>query len=81
MKYWFLKIHIQNGEYEHDSIGLHQTKGEKEFDAEDYVSEFYPNKAWDSDGVHYFNGGEIACSVYELKEITKQEYNTLKKFI
>lgn len=83
MKYWFLKIHIQNGEYEYYSSSLHQTKGKKDFDAEAYVSDFYANADEDNpnDGVYYFNGGEVACCVKDIQEITKKEYDILHRFI
>lgn len=78
MKYWFLNIEIRNGEYEYNSLSLHTGK----FNAEEYVKGFYNDDGEESDnGEYYFNGGEVACSIKKLKEITKKEYDVLRKFI
>ena len=78
-KYWLLKIEITCGEYEFISTGLH----EGDFDAEEYVKNFYDglDEGDEGCGTYYFNGGEIACSVYSLDELTKKEFNILRKFI
>lgn len=83
MKYWFLNIAIQDGEHEHNSLSVHITKGNKEFDAEDYLNDFYGNSEdTERDGDwFYYQGGSIACNLERLEEITKAEYEVLKKFI
>jgi hypothetical protein len=83
MKYWFLNIHIQDGEHEHNSLSVHVTKGNEKFDVDDYLKDFYGNKEdTEVDGdIYYYQGGSIACSLESLQEITKKEYTVLKKFI
>lgn len=80
-RYWYLNIEIRNGEYEHNSKSVHMTKGKSEFDTDDYLKNFYGDDG-DKDGdCYYFNGGEIACSISDFQEITKEEYDVLRKFI
>jgi len=83
MRYWVLKTGIQNGEYEYNSLSLQQTKGKEEFDAEAYVKDFYADGGEETygKGTYYFNGGEVACWVEGLKEITKKEYDVLYKVL
>jgi len=82
MRYWFLKLKIQHGEYEFYSASLHKTNKEK-FDAEAYARDFYgdPDDPDNTDGTYYCNGGELAVQVYTFEEIKKAEYNTLGKFM
>ena len=78
MKYWFLDLKIQCGEYEFDSKSVH--KG-KTFDGEEYAKGFYSDECEDVDGTYFFNGGEIAVEVNRCEEITKMQYNVLKEFV
>ena len=80
IRYWYLDIEIREGESEHHSKGVHECKGV--FNAENYVSDFYadaegkddPDSDW-----YMFQGGCIACRVYDLKEITKKKYDILSE--
>ena len=83
MRYWFLKIGIRNGEYEYSSCSVHKTPKKEEFDAEDYAQDFYGGGSEETygKGTYYFNGGEVAVEVGNLKEITLKEYNVLNKFV
>ena len=84
MRYWYLELHIQCGEYEFYSKGVHRTEGKEKFDAEAYAADFYGNADEDNDpdsGTYYFNCGEVAVCVNEIKEIKKPVYDTLRKYI
>ena len=84
MRYWFLTLHIQCGEYEFFSESVHKTEWNDMFDAEAYASGFYGNADPENDpdsGNYYFNNGEVCVSVYTLKEISKPVYNVLWKFL
>jgi hypothetical protein len=64
-----------------NSKSIHYTQRGK-FNAEKYVSTFYDDKGGEKQGIDYlFNGGEIACRVNELREMTQEEYDILSKFI
>lgn len=82
-KFIFLTVKIQNGEYEYYSSSLHkigESKDKNQF-AEKHAKTFYSNFSHEDDGTYYFNAGEVATQLYEVKEITENEYNVLSKFI
>jgi hypothetical protein len=90
-KFIFLSMQIRNGEYEHSSESVHEIpacKTIRKF-GQEYAKDFYgtPPKAFqyndkiDPDDWWYFNGGEIAARVRRIEEITKEEYDVLKRFI
>jgi len=79
MKYWFMRTLIRNGERTYNSLSLHK---QKEFDANNYISDFYGGGGEELDeGVYEFNCGSLIVSVGDCREITKEEYETLKRFI
>ena len=84
MRYWYLELHIQCGEYEFYSKSVKKTPRKEEFDAEEYASDFYgnadPNNDPDS-GTYYFNCGEVAVCVNALREITPKEAKVLEKYL
>jgi hypothetical protein len=82
-KYVFLRLKVQNGEYEYSNDSVHQLPEElkpEEF-ADLYASEFYAGKSEKVDDYYYFNGGEVAVKVREITEITEKEYGILNKYI
>jgi hypothetical protein len=84
MRYWFLRMHIQNGEYEHSSLSLHKTEGEEKFDEDAYAKDFYGDGDGEDtygNGTYYFNDGCIACYPSILQEITAREYEVLDKYL
>jgi len=85
MKYWYLNLHIQVGEYEFYSKSVHKTKDNEDFDAEEYAKDFYGGNDDPDDenytGTYYFNGGEVAVQVYDCHSITKKAYDTLRNFL
>ena len=82
MRYWFLNIEIIQGEYTNNSISV-QTTQKEDFDAEAYCAEFYACAEGKDEGSDYysFDCGNIACRVYDIKEVKKADYDVLKKFI
>lgn len=83
MRYWYLDIKIINGEYEFHSRSTQKTKAQEEFDGEAYVADFYGFAEGKDEGSDYysFNCGNIACQVYSLQEISKEEYRILNKYL
>lgn len=81
-RYWFIKLQITIGEYETYSNSIHMTEDGQKFNAEEYAMNEYDGlDDGDTDGTYYFNGGEVACSVYGLEEITKKEYDIMEKYL
>ncbi len=82
-KYIFLILEIRNGEYEYESLTIHEIDSRKNSDefAEKYASNFYGSKGKKEDYGYYFNNGEVAVEVKYVKEATKAEYEVLKKFL
>jgi len=82
MRYWFVKLEIQSGEYSVTTSSAHSTRGTEEFDAEDYAKNYW-NEGEDTynDGTYYFDCGCVACKVYDCFEITKQEHKVLVKYL
>ena len=81
MRYWFVAIETRCGEYEFMTKVAIAERSNKDFDAEEYARGFYGGEMYEDDARYYFNGGEIACCVYDCKEITKEEFSVLRKFI
>jgi len=84
MRYWYLKLHIQCGEYEFYSKSVHKTEGKEKFDSEAYAADFYGGADENNDpdsGVYYFNCGEVAVMVDDCKEIKKPAYDILRKYL
>lgn len=89
MKYIFLEMKIRNGEYEYSSQSVHELPARKSTEkfGRDYAKDFYGGKPFqyndkiDPDGEWYFNGGEVAVRCKEVQEITKEEYEVLKKYL
>ena len=83
MKRIFLNLKIQNGEYEYNSKSVHTVNEGviNENFAQSYASIFYDKPAHRDGDVHYFHGGEVAVKVYEVKDISEEEFNVLSKFL
>lgn len=78
MKYWFLRLEIRNGEYEYNSVSVHQAE---QFDCEACAANFYCEAGVKDGDIYYFHGGCVAVKVIRCEEITKKEYETLSRFI
>lgn len=83
LKYIYVELKIQNGEYEYYSKSVQQIPVEMDVDdfADNHARDFYGRFSYSDGDTHYFNGGEVAVRGYNAKEITKAEYKTLQKFI
>lgn len=88
MRYLFLDLKVRNGEYEYSCTSVHQLeKGmhARAF-AERYAKTFYGDGDYEGEetfgkGVYYFNGCEVAVSVYNYKVISEEHYEVLKQYI
>jgi len=82
MKYWYLELSIQNGEYEHSSLSVHKTRaGAPDFDAEAYANDFYAEGEDLGNGHYSFDCGCVIVYVNQCREIDKSEYKVLSLFI
>ena len=82
MRYWFLKMEIQSGDYTVDTSSVHKTPKQEEFDGNAYAQDFWNDgEETYGDGIYYFDCGCIACSVIRLTEITKKEYDIMRKHL
>jgi hypothetical protein len=89
-KYIFIDLLVRHGEYEFNCQSVHEvgSKADKDKWATRYAKNFYntsgDNKpdVFDNDpGTFYFNCMDVAVQVDDYKEITKEEYNILKRFL
>ena len=83
MIYVLLNIHVQNGEYEHNHLSLHELPEDTQLDewAENYAKEFYGSEADEDNGTYYFYGGEIASRVEDYKTLPPEDYKILKRYL
>lgn len=88
-KFVFLQIGVRTGEYEFDSKSLHEVNHRTNITkfSQKYAKGFYSGKPFqynsppDPDGEWYFNAGEVCAWVDKVEEISKEEYDVMKKFI
>lgn len=84
MKYYYLEIFERNGNYEYHHKHVHTSdefedgQTPEEF-AEDRAKNFYTEG--DPEGDYYWHYGELITKVYCIKEIPKEEYDVLNKYI
>jgi hypothetical protein len=78
MRYWLLNIEIRTGEYEFHSIGAHTSKGK--IDTEAYLKDFYSDSEKNGDW-YETDAGCIAYRLYDIQELTKKEYDVMRKYI
>jgi len=79
MKYWFMEVETREGERSGNSKSVHEAE---EFDPNAYVSDFFGDDGEElEEGVYEFDCGCCVASVGRCVEITKGEYETLKKFM
>lgn len=93
LKYIFVEMKIQNGEYQYNSKSIHiipevtgfisdgKCMDVIERFADNLARDFYGNFSHADKDTYYFNGGEVAVRNYSAQEITKAEYDTLKNFM
>jgi len=82
-KFMFLCIEVRDGEREYHSNSVHTLPSRRKISkfADNYAKEFYSSKPQKSDGGYYHFGGEVHVSAHNYREITKEEYDVLNRFI
>jgi hypothetical protein len=81
-KHYIAEVQEQHGEYEHTTKYLFKTAGEPFEYAEKITKNWYDENAEkdeNSDG--YWQNGEIISSVGEVKKVSLEHYNVLKKYL
>lgn len=85
MKYGLINIETKCGEYEFTQAYLVRFRKDLEKRADEVAKTWYDDrvKNWDGgrENEYYFNGGELAVSVHSFEELTKKEYDVMKKYI
>ena len=82
MRYWFLDIGVRQGDQETRNKAVEQSMRKEEFDSDEYVREWYGQEGDKlKDGQYSFDDGCIIISLYACNELTRAEYNVLKKFL
>lgn len=78
MKYLFIKLTVQNGEYNGEEKVLHVTKCDNiQFVAHRYAAKFYGGVP-ERDSVWWcYYGGEVAVRMDNVVELTKEQYDYL----
>lgn len=83
-RFYFLNVAERNGEYEYNHKSVmelpHDTDPIKYFH-DTYPKDFYGGSVFEENDGFYFNGGEVCVCTEPFKEITKEEYEVLKKYI
>lgn len=88
-KFVFIDIEVRHGEYEFNSKSVHEISARRSTEkfGQDYAKQFYSGKPFqyndkiDKDDWWYFNGGEVAARIQDAREVTKEEYDVLRKFL
>lgn len=81
MKYVFLTLAIQHGEFEFTSRSVHVTDQEVEKYADSVAKEFYFTPSTKVDDGYTFWLQDVFVRVEEAKEISKEHYETLKHYL
>lgn len=82
-KFVFLCIKVRDGEREYYCNSVHTISSRRKLDkfADDYAKEFYMSKPEAEDGGYYHFGGEVHVSANNYREITKDEFDILIRFL
>lgn len=83
-RYAVIKLSIQHGEYSETSTSLHTITDDVFIDeyGRRHAEEFYPDATDDyKDETYYSNAGEVATKLISIDEVTKTEFELLKKYI
>lgn len=85
MRYFFIQLKIQNGEYQYYSQAVTFSKNKQhtaEGIADEKASTFYEGCNPDEeDGGYYFYAGEVHVKVSLAKEISKEHYDILNQYL
>lgn len=85
-KYVFLSIETRDGEREYTQDRVHRIDKEDSIDkfADEFVKTYFDDEDEESgeeDGGYYQLGGQVHCSVKKVMEISKEDYEVLKRYI
>jgi len=83
-KYYIAEVKEQHGEYEHTTKYLFKTAGDPFEYAENTAKTWYGDEDAEKDEYsngYWQNGGDILSSVGEVKEVSLEHYNVLKKYL
>ena len=82
-KYFFREVKIRDGEREYFSSNFFTAESsEKAKEQADYdVLNFYQENQPQEDGGAYHCHGEVHVSLYKLEEVSKLEYDILRKYL
>lgn len=85
-KYFYREIKERNGEYEysHRSTLIAKSKEDADKQLNDLCKNWYggaKDSKWEEDGGWYHNGGEVYVRPLSLNEVSKMEYDILRKYI
>lgn len=84
-KFYLIKLNERNGEQEYTQTSLIELPADE--DARKHaetviVPTWYDDEdAEEKDGGYYFLGGSVFVELYDVIELTEQEFLTLKKYI
>ena len=85
MKYYFKEIGVRTGEYEFELKSTHTCDEDQDINniLDEYIQDFYGGECEDmfDNEEYYFFGGEVAVCLNRVTEVTKEEYEVLKKYI
>jgi len=81
-RYYVYNIEERNGEYEYNHKGVVQLGENDDPDEwlEDYTSDFYGGGGDKEEDYYWFNG-EIICWAGMMREISKDEFDVVKRYI
>jgi hypothetical protein len=81
-KHYIAEVEEQHGEYEHTTKYLFKTAGDPFEYAENISKTWYGFEEPDpADNGGYWQNGEIISSVGEVKKVSLEHYNVLKKYL
>ena len=82
VKYLFIHLEVQEGEYRHDHKLLHVTKcNNLDFAVEWYVAHYWGQGERDYNDEWWWWSGDHCGRLKHYKELTKREFNFLNKFL
>ena len=80
-KYGFFTIESKNGEYEYTHRLIYQFEGDINEFGENLAKHFYGGEGEEENGWYMFDALTIAVRFSEAKEMTKEEYDIVYKFM
>jgi hypothetical protein len=83
-KHYIAEVEEQHGEYEHTTKYLFKTAGNPFEYAENVSKTWYGDEEVEKDEYsngYWQNGGDILSTVGQVKEVSLEHYNVLKKYL